>query len=114
MPEICRTNGDGQPLYQRLAGMLAPLATSNRCGTSGWSSLGIVAGATWPEDARHLRAALPDSPFLVPDLRLMCAGPEKALAGLKRGDYGWEGGLVNGTRGLVFLPQRQMRIPLSD
>ena len=47
---------DGQPLYQRLAEMLAPLA-ADRCGTSGWSSLGIVAGATWPEDARHLRAS---------------------------------------------------------
>ena len=104
---------DGQPLYQRLAGMLAPLA-ADRCGTSGWSSLGIVAGATWPEDARHLRAALPDSPFLVPGFGAQGAGPEKALAGLKRGNYGWEGGLVNSTRGLIFPAAAADAKSLSD
>jgi orotidine-5'-phosphate decarboxylase len=104
---------DGQPLYQRLAGMLAPLA-ADRCGTSGWSSLGIVAGATWPEDARRLRAALPDSPFLVPGFGAQGAGPEKALAGLKRGDYGWEGGLVNSTRGLIFPAAAADANSLSD
>jgi orotidine-5'-phosphate decarboxylase len=92
---------DGQPLYHHLAGMLAPLAADRR-GASGWSSLGIVAGATWPEDARRLRAILPDSPFLVPGFGAQGAGPEKALAGLKRGKFGWEGGLVNSTRGLIF------------
>ena len=89
--------------------MLAPLA-ADRCGTSGWSSLGIVAGATWPEDARRLVRGFARS--ALSGARVWCpgAGPEKALAGLQRGDYGWEGGLVNSTRGLIFPQQRQMRI----
>ena len=44
---------DGIPLYAHLAKMLALAAA--RTGTTGISSLGIVAGATWPEEARALR-----------------------------------------------------------
>ena len=54
---------DGAPLYTHLASMLAPLA-AERVGDSGVSSLGIVAGATWPDDAKKLRTALPHAPFL--------------------------------------------------
>ncbi len=102
-----------QPLYQRLASMLAPLAAARR-GASGWSSLGIVAGATWPEDMRLLRAILPNSPFLVPGFGAQGAGPEKALTGLKRGKFGWEGGLVNSTRGLIFPSAATDAKSLSD
>ena len=83
---------DGQPLYQRLAGMLAPLA-ADRCGTSGWSSLGIVAGATWPEDARRLRAALPIRPFWCPGLVPRVPDQKKRLPGcnvvIMAGKAGW-------------------------
>ena len=41
---------DGTPLYTHLAKMLAPLAAA-RTGTTGISSLGIVAGATWPRSS---------------------------------------------------------------
>ena len=59
---------DGKPLFHRLAEQLAPLAAA-RCDDQGGSSLGIVAGATWPDEARALRAILPSSPFLVPGRR---------------------------------------------
>ena len=81
--------------------MLAPLAAA-RVGTSGVSSLGIVAGATWPDDAKKLRAALPDAPFLMPGFGAQGAGAEMATTGLLRGKSGWEGGVVNSTRGLIF------------
>ncbi len=79
---------DGQPLYQHLAALLA--------------SLGIVAGATWPEEAEALRTALVDAPFLIPGFGAQGAGAKKATSGLKRGKHGWEGGLINSTRGLIF------------
>ena len=104
---------NGQPLYKHLATMLAPLA-ANRRGSSGWSSLGIVAGATWPEDARQLRTSLPSSPFLVPGFGAQGAGPKSALAGLWQGAYGWEGGLVNSTRSLIFPPTAASTNSLSD
>ena len=91
----------GAPLYKHLAAMLAPLAAT-RVGESGISSLGIVAGATWPEDAKLLRTTLPNAPFLVPGFGAQGAGAENATSGLRRGGAGWEGGIVNSTRGLIF------------
>ena len=91
----------GKPLFHRLAEQLAPLAAA-RCDARGGSSLGIVAGATWPDEARALRDILPSSPFLVPGFGAQGAGAADALAGLRQTDAGWEGGLVNSTRGLIF------------
>ena len=92
---------DDIPLYMHLASMLAPIAAA-RIGASGWSSIGIVAGATWPAEANALRSTLPNSPFLVPGFGAQGAGPEKALASLIRNHDYWQGGLINSTRGLIF------------
>jgi orotidine-5'-phosphate decarboxylase len=92
---------DGVPLFHHLAAGLAPLAAA-RVGENGLSSLGIVAGATWPEEARALRQILPNAPFLVPGFGAQGAGAAQALAGLTSGPDGPEGGLVNSTRGLIF------------
>lgn len=99
---------DGQPLYQHLAALLAPLATARK-GKLGISSFGIVAGATWPEEAQALRTALVDAPFLIPGFGAQGAGAKKATSGLKRGKHGWEGGLINSTRGLIFPKKRRRR-----
>lgn len=104
---------DGAPMYTHLASMLAPLAAA-RVGDSGLSSLGIVAGATWPDDARTLRAALPHAPFLVPGFGMQGAGAEMATIGLLRGASGWEGGIVNSTRGLIFSKTAANATTLAD
>ena len=104
---------DGAPLYTHLASMLAPLAAA-RVGDSGVSSLGIVAGATWPDDAKTLRLALPHAPFLVPGFGAQGAGAEMATTGLKRGTSGWEGGVVNSTRGLIFPKTAANATSLAD
>ena len=92
---------NGTPLYTHLADMLAPL-TEARVGTSGVSSLGIVAGATWPNETRMLRKLLPNAPFLIPGFGAQGGSAENATSGLIRGVAGWEGGIVNNTRGLIF------------
>ena len=104
---------DGAPLYAHLASMLAPLAAT-RVGDSGVSSLGIVAGATWPDDAKTLRATLPYAPFLVPGFGAQGAGAEMATTGLLRGASGWEGGVVNSTRGLIFPKTAANATNLAD
>lgn len=91
----------GKPLFHNLAEQLAPLAAARR-DNAGRSALGIVAGATWPEEARTLRAILPSAPFLVPGFGAQGAGPADALAGLIRDGDGWQNGLINSTRGLIF------------
>ncbi len=104
---------DGAPLYMHLASMLAPLAAA-RVGDSGVSSLGIVAGATWPDDAKTLRASLPHAPFLVPGFGAQGAGAAMATSGLRRGASGWEGGIVNSTRGLIFPKTAANATNLAD
>jgi orotidine-5'-phosphate decarboxylase len=104
---------DGAPLYAHLASMLAPLAAT-RVGDSGVSSLGIVAGATWPDDAKTLRVTLPYAPFLVPGFGAQGAGAEMATTGLLRGASGWEGGVVNSTRGLIFPKTAANATSLAD
>ena len=104
---------EGVPLYTHLANMLAPLA-AERVGDSGVSSLGIVAGATWPDDAKTLRAVLPHAPFLVPGFGAQGAGAAMATSGLLRGTSGWEGGVVNSTRGLIFPKSAANATNLAD
>lgn len=89
------------PLYHLLAQKLIPLA-DRMLGETGWSSLGIVAGATWPEEARQLRSILPTSPFLIPGYGAQGAPASDALVSLSRKNGNWQGGLVNASRGLTF------------
>ena len=56
---------EGAPLYARIVEALGP-AIERLTGPSGWSGLMLVAGATGPDEAAHLRALAPKSLFLVP------------------------------------------------
>jgi orotidine-5'-phosphate decarboxylase len=92
---------DGVPLYERVAGALRSIADGLR-GTSGWSNLGVVAGATYPAEASRLRAALPDSLFLVPGYGAQGAKIEDALSGFVTRGGLREGGMVSSSRGILF------------
>jgi orotidine-5'-phosphate decarboxylase len=94
----------GEPLFAKVAGALAAEAEAWR-GEEGWSSLGVVVGATQATDAPRIREKLPHSLFLVPGYGAQGAGAREALAGFVPGPKGRrEGGLVNSSRGLVFAP----------
>ena len=56
---------DGKPLYQHVADRLQQWAEPHR-GESGYSLVGAVVGATYPEQLADLRANLPGIVFLVP------------------------------------------------
>ena len=95
-----------ETVYEHLANRLAPLAT-RMIGESGTSSLGIVAGATVPEQAEHLRATLPHSPFLIPGFGAQGAGPAHATIALGKEAGSFTGGLVNSSRGIIFCDAAQ-------
>jgi orotidine-5'-phosphate decarboxylase len=92
---------DGRPVYEKLAEGLHPLMEA-RIGKCGFSSIGVVAGATWPEEAAALRRLLPGALFLVPGFGAQGGGREEALAGFVDGPEGPEGGIVNSSRGIIF------------
>jgi orotidine-5'-phosphate decarboxylase len=92
----------GVPLYERVAESLADQAEQLRGRASGWSNLGVVAGATYPEEARRLRTILPHSLFLVPGYGAQGGAIAQALAGFVPGREVLEGGVVNSSRGILF------------
>ena len=92
---------DGAPLYAHVAAALAP-ACEKMTGASGWSSLGVVAGATHPTEHALLRERLPKALFLVPGYGAQGAPAADAVRGFVRGPRGLEGGVVSSSRALLF------------
>ena len=98
----------GRPVFEHVASALAPLCERLTAPRSGWSSLGVVVGATWPEESRRVRALLPRALFLVPGYGAQGASAADALAGFTAGPDGrLEGGLVNSSRALLFPPEAE-------
>lgn len=93
---------EGAPLYARVVESLSPLIDALK-GTSGWSGLTLVTGATGPDEARALRQLAPDALVLVPGYGAQGAGAEDAVAGFVRGQDGvLTGGCVNASRSVTF------------
>ena len=66
---------DGKYLYEIVAELIKP-ASNNSIGECGYSGIGAVVGATYPEAARKLRKRLPNSLFLVPGVGAQGGGNE--------------------------------------
>ncbi len=89
---------DGRPLYRHVAERLAEWAAPHR-DESGYSLVGAVVGATYPEQLAELRAALPGVLFLVPGY-----GAQGGSAGDVAAAFDAEGfgAMINSSRGLTF------------
>jgi orotidine-5'-phosphate decarboxylase len=71
-------------------------------GTSGWSSLAVTVSARSPADSVRIRAILPRSLFLVLGYGAQGGNPSSSIAGLVRGNGGYEGGVVNSSRAVLY------------
>jgi orotidine-5'-phosphate decarboxylase len=89
---------DGRPLYEHL-GQLVDMWGKTSRGASGYSLVGAVVGATYPEQGRRLRALMPHTLFLVPGY-----GAQGATAADVVGcfDARGQGALVNASRSILF------------
>ena len=94
----------GIKCYEHLANILKPIVEKYK-GTSGLSSIGIVSGATFKEEALALRKILPSAPFLIPGYGTQGASAEDACAPLipdtKHRDL-QNFGLINASRSISF------------
>ncbi len=91
---------DGFSVTEHVARWLANNA-ERLAGSCGWSGLGAVVGASYPEEARALRAILPANYFLIPGLGAQGGTADDSVAGFGVRDGLKGGGLVNVSRGLV-------------
>jgi orotidine-5'-phosphate decarboxylase len=88
----------GRPLYEKIAGVLTELGRE-LVGESGYSSIGAVIGATFPEEGRRLRALMPKALILVPGYGAQ-GGSAKAAAECFNEDG--LGAIVNSSRGITY------------
>lgn len=103
----------GAPVWRRVAEMLAP-ETQELMGASGWSGLMAVAGATYPDEARSLREAMPHALLLVPGYGAQGASAADAVAGFVATGQGLEGGVVSSSRAVTYPAAAQAAKSLAE
>jgi orotidine-5'-phosphate decarboxylase len=96
------TLADGRTVFECMGDMVERWG-SETVGTYGYSCVGAVVGATYPEEARILRKRLPHTFFLVPGY-----GAQGGKAEMLKNcfDQNGLGGIVNNSRGILCAYQK--------
>ncbi|MDE6273521.1 MAG: orotidine-5'-phosphate decarboxylase [Clostridiales bacterium] len=94
---------DGRTVYECMGDMVEKWGEGT-VGKYGYSAVGAVVGATYPEEAKVLRARLPHTFFLVPGY-----GAQGANAEMLKNcfDKNGLGGVVNNSRGILCAYQKR-------
>lgn len=101
---------DGRRVYELMGDLTAEWG-ANLIGAHGYSSVGAVVGATYPEQGRELRARLPHTFFLVPGYGAQGA-TGKDIAGCFDGKG--LGAIVNASRSLLCAWKKQPGVPFDE
>ncbi len=94
---------DGRPIYRHVAEYVERCSAKS-AGRCGYGVVGAVVGATYPEQAVELRAAMPHTWFLVPGFGSQ-GGTARDVAGAF--DENGLGAIVNNSRGIIFAHARR-------
>lgn len=89
--------GDGRMVYEAVAAKVNEWG-EELIGEEGFSSLGAVVGATWPEQAVQLRKAMPKAIILVPGYGAQGASADDAVASFTADG---NGSIVNASRSIM-------------
>lgn len=88
----------GRPLYESIAAIIEDLG-KEMIGASGYSSIGAVVGATFPEDGRRLRELMPHAIILVPGYGAQGGSAQSAAACFHENGLG---AVVSSSRGITY------------
>jgi len=89
---------DGRKVYEHMAALVASLGAGS-VGACGYSNVGAVVGATYPDEARALRQLMPQQLFLVPGYGAQGGTAADAAASFKADGTG---AIVNASRSVIF------------
>ncbi|MBU3924812.1 orotidine-5'-phosphate decarboxylase [Patescibacteria group bacterium] len=90
----------GLKVWEETAKLVRQWSDSIGCSGEFGNSIGVVMGATYPEDALKMRELLPESPFLVPGYgAAQGGGADGAVAGIKKNGLGV---IVNSSRDINY------------
>lgn len=88
----------GRPLHESIAAAVDELG-KDLAGASGYSSIGAVVGATFPEEGRRLRALMPGAFILVPGYGAQGGSAQDAAVCFNEEGLG---ALVSSSRGITY------------
>ena len=88
---------DGRFVYEAVAAKVSEWG-QDMIGEEGFSSIGAVVGATWPEQAVAIRKIMPSTFILVPGYGAQGAGADAAVAGFTADG---KGAIVNNSRAIM-------------
>jgi orotidine-5'-phosphate decarboxylase len=88
----------GRPLWEMVAGKVRDWGGAS-IGKAGFSSVGAVIGATYPEHARRARELMPNAVILVPGYGAQGASSDDAVASARADGSGI---IVNASRSLMY------------
>ncbi|MCI7351147.1 MAG: orotidine-5'-phosphate decarboxylase, partial [Ruminococcus sp.] len=94
---------DGKPVYEIMGEMCEKWGES-AMGAYGYSSVGAVVGATYPEQLKELREKLPHTFFLVPGYGAQGGGAEGVA---KAFDKNGRGAIVNSSRAVMCAYKKE-------
>lgn len=94
---------DGVPVFE-IMGKMCEEWGKELTGVYGYSGVGIVAGATYPEQIKRLREILPHTFFLIPGYGAQGATAKDISAAFDKKGLG---GIVNSSRGIMCAYQKQ-------
>ena len=94
---------DSQPVYEMM-GRMCENWGKDLMGKYGYSGVGIVAGATYPEQIAELRAKLPETFFLIPGYGAQGASAKDISAAFDKNGLG---GIVNSSRGIMCAYKKE-------
>lgn len=101
---------NGRPLYEEVARKVAAWG-EELIGESGFSSVGAVVGATWPEQAAALREIMPKTLILVPGYGAQGGSADSAAVNF---DASGRGAIVNASRSLMCAYKKRDDLKLMD
>ncbi|SHE47538.1 orotidine-5'-phosphate decarboxylase [Caldanaerobius fijiensis DSM 17918] len=101
---------DGRPIYEHVA-IKVDQWGKDYVGERGYSFVGAVIGATYPEQAKKLRALMPNAYILVPGYGVQGATAQDAAAAFNRDGLG---AIVNSSRGILLSYKKHPEIGLED
>ncbi len=94
---------DGEPVYE-VMGKMCENWGRELSGVYGYSGVGAVVGATYPEQIKRLRALLPETFFLIPGYGAQGASAADIAGAFDKNGLG---GIVNSSRGIMCAYQKQ-------
>lgn len=101
---------DGKPVYE-IMGEMCENWGADQIGAYGYSSVGAVVGATYPEQLAALRKKLPHTMFLVPGYGAQGGGAQGVAGAF---DADGRGAIVNSSRAIMCAWKKEPDCPETD